>query len=499
MHQKLIRGAGILLPISSLPSDYGIGSLGKAAFDFVDFLASAGQMYWQILPIGPTGYGDSPYQSFSAFAGNPYFIDLNLLCDERLLTAEECGAVSWGRNAAEIDYSRMSRQREPLLRKAFSRYGDDPALQAFRGENSFWLEDYALYMAVKAKNPQAWLQWEDRVRLREPAVIAALKEELREDIDYHIFTQYMFFLQWSRLKTYANQKGVKIIGDIPIYVAMDSADVWADSELFLLDRDKKPVDVAGVPPDYFSKTGQLWGNPLYRWDVLKKTGYGWWFKRLNACFSLYDAVRIDHFRGFESYYAIPYGDKTAERGEWRKGPGMDFIGAVNKTFGKGGFIAEDLGIITRDVKKLLRESGYPGMKVLQFAFNPARENDYRPHSYGGNCVVYTGTHDNDTTRGWAATAPRRDLRFAMEYAGCRDEKDFAWAMIRLAASSVAKLAVIPMQDYLNLTGKARLNVPSTLGGNWCWRMKKGAASPTLARKILKLAKLYGRAPEKKEK
>ena len=494
MDKKLSRGAGILLAVSSLPSDYGIGSFGQAAFDFVDFLALARQRYWQILPIGPTSYGDSPYQSFSAFAGNPYFIDLNLLCDEKLLTEQECTAAGAGRGDTRVDYLHLFQTREPLLKKAFLRFKNHRELKKFREENKPWLEDYALFMAVKKKmGLKSWQEWEDDIRLRSGKAVAAYKKELGDDIEYYVFVQYLFFKQWRALKEYANDKGVKIIGDIPIYVSMDSADVWANSELFLLDENKNPIDVAGVPPDYFSKTGQLWGNPLYRWNILKRTGYDWWLKRLESCFELYDIIRIDHFRGFEGYYAIPYGSKTAVHGEWRKGPGMDFIGIVSKTFGKSNFIAEDLGVITRGVRRLLRESGYPGMKVLQFAFDSGEENDYRPHNYTANSAVYTGTHDNDTARGWVLSAKRKDLRMATDYLGCRDDKDMAWAFIRLAMASVAKLAVIPMQDYLNLDSRARMNTPSTIGGNnWCWRMRKKAASAALARKIAKITKLYGR-------
>ncbi|MCL2035216.1 MAG: 4-alpha-glucanotransferase [Oscillospiraceae bacterium] len=495
MNKKISRGAGILLAVSSLPSDYGIGSFGRAAFDFVDFLALAGQKYWQILPIGPTGYGDSPYQSFSAFAGNPYFIDLKLLQEEGLLTEEECAeAFVTGRRASHVDYLALFENREPIFRKAFSRFKDHGALKTFRLENKAWLEDYALFMAVKKKmGHKSWQEWDDDIRLRREKAVKAYGKALKSDIDYHVFAQYMFFKQWGALKRYANEKGVKIIGDIPIYASMDSADVWANSGLFLLDDDKNPIDVAGVPPDYFSKTGQLWGNPLYRWDVLKETGYGWWLKRLESCFKLYDIIRIDHFRGFEGYYAIPHGSKTAVSGEWRKGPGIDFIGVLNKTFGRGCFIAEDLGVITRGVKRLLRESGYPGMKVLQFAFDSGEENDYRPHNYTANSVVYTGTHDNDTTRGWILSAKKKDLAQAMRYMGCRDENGMAWAFIRLAMASVSKIAVVPIQDYLNLDGRARMNVPSTIGGNnWRFRIRKNTISPALTRKIRKITKLYGR-------
>lgn len=493
MPRKKTRAAGILMPVSSLPSAYGIGSFGAAAYNFVDFLAEAGQKYWQILPLGPTSYGDSPYQSFSAFAGNPYFIDLDMLCGEGLLKPDECMEKSWGKSEKQVDYGTIFDLREPLLRKAFARFKDKDALESFRLENADWLENYALYMSIKAKmGLKSWTEWDDDIRLREPAAIKRYRRELKEDIEYHEFIQYMFMKQWEKLKAYANGHGIGIIGDIPIYVAMDSADVWANSGYFLLDENKMPVDVAGCPPDYFSEDGQLWGNPLYRWDILKADGYKWWLKRLEACLSLYDVLRIDHFRGLESYYAIPFGRPDAKVGEWRKGPGMDFVGAIHKQFGKSNIIAEDLGLITKAVQKLLRESKFPGMKVLQFAFDSKEESVYLPHCLSENCVVYTGTHDNDTIRGWISQTGKRDLRFAMQYLNS-DIKDLNWAFIRAALSSVSKLVVIPMQDYLNLGSSARINIPSTLGGdNWRWRMGKNAASHALARKIAKMTKIYYR-------
>lgn len=493
MPKKKIRAAGILLPVSSLPSPYGIGAFGKAAYDFIDFLVAARQKYWQILPLGPTSFGDSPYQSFSAFAGNPYFIDLDKLCEENLLTAEECAAQTWGKSNTQVDYARIFNLREPILRKAFARFKSHAALKAFRAEHAAWIEDYALYMAVKAQmGLRPWTEWDEDIRLRKPAALKAYAAKFKDDVDYHIFAQYLFFKQWSELKAYANGRGVQIIGDIPIYVSPDSADVWADSRLFLLDENKLPIDVAGCPPDYFSADGQLWGNPLYRWDVLKTDGYAWWMKRLEACLALYDVLRIDHFRGFESYYAIPYGSKTARVGEWRKGPGMDFIGEIHKQFGLSNIIAEDLGFMTRAVQKLLRDSKFPGMKVLEFAFDAREESDYMPHNYNENCVVYTGTHDNETIRGWLDSAKKADVKCALDYLGAT-KADGNWAFIRAALSSVSRLAVVPMQDYLDLGSAARINIPSTVGGNnWRWRMQKNAASKALAKKIARLTKLYGR-------
>ncbi len=491
----LTRSAGILLPVGSLPSRYGIGTFGKQAYRWVDFLVAAKQKYWQVLPLGPTSYGDSPYQSFSAFAGNPYFVDPELLIEQGLLTKEECEAVHWGDRKTQVDYNAVYENRETLLRKAFGRFTDKAALTRFRKKNRAWIEDYALYMAVKAKmGMKAWNEWDEDIRMRLPEAVKRWKAKCAEDIDYHIFAQYLFFQQWGKLKKYANQKGVQIIGDAPIYVAMDSADVWANPRLFQLDENNFPTEVAGCPPDAFSEDGQLWGNPLYRWDVMENGGFGWWLRRLKANLTMTDVLRIDHFRGLESYYAIPYGDKTAKNGRWRKGPGKAFIDAVNEEFGSAAIIAEDLGFLTPAVHRLLKRSGYPGMKVLQFAFDSQEESDYLPHNYQRNCVVYTGTHDNDTTRGWFSSAAPEDVQMALEYLGLKNDKNGTWEFIRAALSSVADLAIVPMQDYLDLDSRARLNTPSTLGGdNWRWRMKKKQMKPELAEKIAKMTTLYGRA------
>lgn len=489
-----LRASGILLPVSSLPSPCGIGTFGDAAYRWVDFLAEAGQKYWQVLPMGPTSWGDSPYQSFSAFAGNPYFIDLDRLCDRGLLEKSEYVPLRWGRKPDKVDYHALYLLREPVLRLAFSRFTERDALVAFRMQNIAWIEDYALYMAVKAKmDGRPWTDWDEDIRLRRPASVEHWRDLLREDIEYHIFTQYLFYSQWADLKAYANLAGVQIIGDIPIYVAMDSADTWAGGHMFLLDEEMRPIEVAGCPPDAFAADGQLWGNPLYRWDVLKADGYRWWLERLRACFSLYDLVRIDHFRGFESYYCIPAGSTTAAGGEWRKGPGMDFLGAVNREFGGGRIIAEDLGYLTDEVKNLLSESGYPGMKVLQFAFDSREESNYLPHNYTSHCVVYTGTHDNDTVLGWFDHAKPDDVELAMEYLGLASEEYGNWAFIRCAMASVADLCVIPMQDYLDLGSEGRFNVPSTVGGeNWRWRLEPDAATDELAEEIARFVHIYER-------
>ncbi|WP_312645021.1 4-alpha-glucanotransferase [Hydrogenoanaerobacterium sp.] len=488
-----MRSSGILLHISSLPSPYGIGTFGRQAYNFVDFLRAAGQRYWQILPLGPTSFGDSPYQSFSVFAGNPYFIDLDLICEGGLLAKEECDACDWGSDAKSVDYAKIFHSRFTLLWKAYLRFQDKDALAEFRKENADWVEDYALYMAVKAKmGLRPWTQWEDEIKLRKPDAVRFYQLHLANEIEYYVFLQYLFFKQWFALKTYANDNEVEIIGDMPIYVAPDSADAWANSEIFLLDEYKNPIDVAGVPPDGFSATGQLWGNPLYRWDYLKQTDYAWWVKRLQAAGYMHDVTRIDHFRGFESYYAVPYGDKTAENGEWRKGPGYSFFESIMARLGDMRLIAEDLGYLTEEVHELRRSTGYPGMKILEFAFDSREESDYLPHNYDKDCVVYTGTHDNDTVRGWFSSAPGEDVAFARRYLNITGDQNGTWEFIRAAVASVADLAVVQMQDYLELDSHARMNTPSTIGTNWRWRLSPGALTPKLAQQICEMTQLYGR-------
>lgn len=490
-----MRASGILLPVSSIPSAYGIGSFSKEAYEFVDFLEKAGQSYWQILPLGPTGYGDSPYQSFSTFAGNPYYIDFEELIEEGLLTKEQCEECDWGGSEAYVDYEKIYKSRFRVLKEAFdnSRLEDNEGFQAFVAENAFWLSDYSLYMAVKdSYKGKSWSEWDGDIRLRKPEAIEKYAEKLKEEILFYEFQQYLFDTQWRKLKKYANDKGVKIIGDIPIYVALDSADTWANPELFQLDENRRPTGVAGCPPDAFSATGQLWGNPLYKWDYHKETEYAWWIQRISYCYKLYDVVRIDHFRGFDEYYNIPFGDTTAEFGRWEKGPGYDLFKVMKKKIGNKPVIAEDLGFLTPTVNQLLKKSSYPGMKVLQFAFDSREESDYLPHNYTANSVVYTGTHDNDTTVGWYQTISRRDRSFARKYLNIKTGRELEWNFIRAALGSVSDTAVIPMQDYLGLGSEARINVPSTLGTNWKWRMTKGQIPEGLAEKIYDLCKLYGR-------
>ena len=497
------RASGILLPVFSLPSEHGIGCFSKEAYQFVDMLKKAGQSYWQILPLGPTGYGDSPYQSFSTFAGNPYFIDLAALAGEGLLTDAESREYDSEEQDESIDYEKIYKTRFKVLKKAHERFRDRmagghherDAYEKFVSENAFWLDDYSLYMAVKDKNNGvSWNEWEAPLKNREEEALSEAREELAEEISFYKFQQYEFDRQWKKLHSYANEQGVKIIGDIPIYVAFDSADTWAAPQMFQFDENNEPEGVAGCPPDAFSATGQLWGNPLYDWEYHKKTGYEWWIRRIEHCLKLYDVVRIDHFRGFDEYYSIPYGETTAINGQWLPGPGMDLFRAIEEKLGRPEIIAEDLGFLTPSVLKLLKDSGFPGMKVLQFAFDARESSNYLPHTYPENCVVYTGTHDNDTTRGWYHAVGKYARDFAKEYM-CKprlDEDSLAEDFICLAMGSVADLCVIPMQDYLGLGSEARINIPSTLGGNWVWRMKKGQFDEETAAEIYRVTKLYGR-------
>lgn len=496
-----MRTSGILMHISSLPSPYGIGTMGKEARKFVHFLMKSGQSYWQVLPICPTSYGDSPYQSFSSFAGNPYFIDLDTLCQENLLEKQECVSYAWGEDDTRVDYGLLYENRYPLLHKAFERFQKKipKDYESFCREQADWLEDYALFMALKdAHNGVSWSQWEPELKKREKDALERAKQELAEEINFWKMLQYLFYRQWSRLKKYANDKGIRIIGDVPIYVAMDSADVWANPEQFYLDEELSPIDVAGCPPDAFSEDGQLWGNPLFRWDVMKKDGYRWWMKRLEKVSKLFDVIRIDHFRGFDSYYAIPFGDDTARNGEWREGPGIELFRTIEKGLGSLDIIAEDLGFLTDSVRKMLEDSGYPGMKLLQFAFDTREDGDYLPHNYTRNSVVYAGTHDNDTILGWMKTAPRACVSFAKEYLKLNRLEGYHWGVMRGVWSSVSDTAVVTMQDLLGLGSTARMNTPSTLGGNWMWRMKKDAIDTRLVKKIRRQVELYGRLPKQQQ-
>ena len=492
------RTCGILMPISSLPSPYGIGTLGKAAYDFVDFLKEANQSWWQLLPVGHTSYGDSPYQSFSTYAGNPYFIDLDLLCKDGLLEQAEINALNWGSDPTKVEYDTVYRNRYKILRLATERgwVRDQIKVATFVDENNDWLPDYALFMALKAHfDMKPWTEWPDEdIRLRKPEALEIYRTKLAEDIKLYTYIQFLFFQQWELLRSYAKEKGIGIIGDIPIYVALDSADVWSDPRSFQLDEKNVPIEVAGVPPDYFSEDGQLWGNPLYDWDAMKADGFGWWIRRITGAGKLYDIIRIDHFRGFESYWAVPYGEKTAKNGHWVKGPGMDLVGVLTSWFQDIRYIAEDLGFMTPEVQQLLQDSGLPGMKVLEFAFDSREPSNYLPHTYAPNCVCYPGTHDNTTLVAWETEADPEDVAFARQYLGLNEEEGFHWGILRGGLSSVAMLFVAQMQDYLGLGAESRMNVPGILGGNWQWRMRPDAITPELTKKIAELTRIYGRAP-----
>ena len=504
-----MRSCGVLLPVSSLPSEYGIGCFSKEAYEFVDKLSEAGQGYWQILPLGPTSYGDSPYQSFSTYAGNPYFVDLEELMKLGLIKEAELKKFNFGKNTKKIDYEKIYNSRFKALRIAFDnakklmkagkfKLDGSETLEEFKKANSLWIENYSLFMAIKdSLNGVSWSEWEEGLRLRKPETLKKYKEKLADEIEFYVFIQWMFDVQWKKLKKYANDKGIKIIGDVPIYVAFDSADAWANPELFQFDENFTPIAVAGCPPDAFSATGQLWGNPLYDWDYHKKTKYEWWMKRLARAFELYDTVRIDHFRGFDTYYSIPYGRKDAVVGKWKKGAGFALFARMKEVLGDVDVIAEDLGYLTPSVIKLVKRTGYPGMKVIHFAFYGGAETTYLPHNHVANSVVYTGTHDNDTTLGWYRSLDKKVKKFANEYLDIQteDEKEVVWELLRNAYMSVGNLTIIPMQDFLCLGSEARINTPSTLGGNWEWRMGKKDFSSKLAKRMLKLAKTYGRAAE----
>ncbi len=489
-----MRTAGILMPISSLDSAYGIGSIGKAAYNFVDFLAKAKQTYWQILPLGPTGYGDSPYQSFSAFAANFYFIDLDILIKEKLLLQKEVDFYDFGDNEQGIDYNKLFNNRKPLLKLAVKRFNfNSKKYKLFLKQNEHWLLDYAVFMALKEKNNHcAFSKWSDDIRKRDETALKQAKVQLKDDIAFWQTVQYFFYKQWSALKTYANKKGVKLIGDIPIYVSPDSSDLWASPQLFQVDDNSKMTHVAGCPPDAFSDDGQLWGNPLYDWDYHFQTNYEWWISRMRHALSIFDVVRIDHFRGFAGYYSINVNETTAKNGNWRIGPANTFIDALKANIPNMQIIAEDLGFLTPDVYALLKYSKFPGTKVLQFAFGSNASNNYLPHNYNKNCVVYTGTHDNTTMADWKNTATKNELKLCEKYLCIKQSDDFTRKCIIACLSSVANTCIIPMADWLNLGKQARINTPSTVGGNWQWRVNGNVFTKQFAKEIAELTKIYGR-------
>jgi len=492
-----MRESGILMHITSLPNPYGIGTLGKCSYNFVDFLKESGQAYWQILPLSPTGFGDSPYQSFSTFAGNHYLIDLDMLIEQGLLTKEEVESVCWTKDEGRVDYGCMYENRARMLRRAFDRFEPDEAFFRFIEENDSWLNDFALFMALKSSFSGDWLSWSEDILMRRADALERAKNEFGENIRFYQFLQYVFFEQWHKLIDYAHSKGIRIIGDVPIYVPLDSADVWANPELFQLDENRRPKQVAGCPPDSFSADGQLWGNPLYNWDELRSTGYDWWIRRLKAASKMYDVIRIDHFRGFESYWAVPAGESTAKNGHWINGPGLDFIDTVKASLGETDFIVEDLGFVTPEVRELQLSSGFPGMKVMQFAFDSREDGDYIPHNYPVNSVCYSSTHDNPTMKQWFEDAIAADVDYAKEYLSLTNEEGYIWGMIRACMGSVSKLCVIQMQDYLELGRDARMNAPGTLSNlNWTWRAPQGVFTAELAQRINEITRRYGRLNKK---
>ncbi len=492
-----MRRNGIIMHISSLPSPYGIGKLGKNAYAFVDFLVDSGVQAWQILPLAPTSYGDSPYQSFSVFAGNPYFIDFEELEEKGYLNRTEYTSYEWGADPRRVDYARVYTYTFDVLRRAFGRFDQkNAAFQQFCTDQASWLNDYALFMALKDHfDGKPWYLWTPELVRRDPVAIETAKKEYADDIAFYQVMQFWFFRQWKHLKNYCKQRKISIIGDIPIYVAHDSADVWAHPELFQFNEDGQLKAVAGCPPDDFSPTGQLWGNPLYDWNYHEKTGYRWWISRLAAAAELYDIIRIDHFRGFESYYAIPYGKETAEIGLWQPGPGMKLFRALAEELGELSIIAEDLGFMTPEVQKLLADTGYPGMKVLQFAFDGDPQNTYLPQNFTTtHCVAYTGTHDNETLRGWVQTASTTSLNFAKRYLHCRSLADLPSEIIRATWSSVAELAMAQMQDFLESGADGRMNTPATLGNNWQFRTVNSDFNSRLVKRIHRINELYNRLP-----
>lgn len=493
------RLGGVLMPITSLPSPYGIGTIGKTARDFIDFLCKGGQSYWQILPICPTGYGDSPYQSFSSYAGNPYMIDFDDLCIEGLLQESDYNSYSWFDDAKRVDYNKQYELRFIVLKKATENFSENfnQLYAKFCEKNSHWLDSYALFMAIKGHfNGISWLEWPQELRKREKQALASISKDLEEEINFWKKVQFLFFHQWENLKSYAHEHGISIIGDIPIYVSLDSADVWSCKEQFQLDENCLPIEIAGCPPDGFSADGQLWGNPLFDWDYMESTGYDWWIKRIAYQRTIYDVLRIDHFRGFDEYFAIPYGDSTARNGYWKPGPGMKLFNAIKAALGEIPIIAEDLGFLTNTVVKLLKDTGFPGMKVLEFAFDTRDTGfGYLPHSYPNNCVVYTGTHDNETLVGWLNAAPKEEVEQARRYLRLTTEEGYATGIIRSAWASVADTAIIPMPDLLGLGSEGRINTPSTLGNNWTWRCLPGDYNDELSSFLYEEMKLYDRLPK----
>jgi len=493
-----MRRSGILLHISSLPSKYGIGTFGKEAYDFVDFLKASGQCFWQILPIGPTSYGDSPYQSPSTYAGNPYFIDFDLLAEDGLLKVEEYNSYYWGNDEADIDYATIYNNRYKVLKLAYKRGWDrdKDKVEKFIKDNEYWIQDYGLFMAVKGKfHMKSFTTWDMDIRLREPEAMERYKKLLTEDINFHIYIQYLFYEQWHSLKGYANTNNIKIIGDIPIYVAEDSADAWSNPQIFMLDENRIPLKVAGCPPDAFSDDGQLWGNPIYDWDQLKKEEFTWWINRIKGASELYDVVRVDHFRAFASFYAINYGAKNARIGEWKYAYGSELFKKVKEELPHVDIIAEDLGYLTNDVYTLMEEVGFPGMKILLFGFGANGDSEFIPYKINENSIAYIGTHDNDTFIGWWENAAEDEKELGTRYMNLTNEEGYNWGIIRTLYGTQSKSTIVQMQDILGLDNSARMNLPSTIGTNWRWRVKKEYLTENLSKRLYILTKTFGRLGE----
>lgn len=491
----IARSSGILLHISSLPGEFGIGDFGEDAYKFVDFLYHAKQRNWQILPLGITSFGDSPYQSFSAFAGNPYFIDINELIDLGYIDENDLDTISFGEDTTRIDYGLLYTNKMCILKKSYkeAKHIIDNDLQCFYKENYDWIRDFALFMTIKGKhNNRSWLEWDKRYQEYNSPDVLQFEKENKEKIFFWVFTQYLFSKQWKRLKKYANNKDIKIIGDLPIYISTDSADVWANPHLFNLDESFEPITVSGCPPDAFSDKGQLWGNPIYKWNVIEDEDYNWWIKRIKYSFKLFDTLRIDHFIGFESFWEVKYGDKDATKGKWSKGPGRKLFKKIKEELGELDIIVEDLGVTSDAVRKLVNDTGFPSMKVIQFAFDTENESEHMPHLYNKNMVVYTGTHDSPTIMDWFENASKDEFNYAIKYLKLNHDEGLNWGMIRGVWSSCANLAIAPMQDFLALGERARMNLPATIGENWTWRLKREDLTETLAKRIRNLTEIYWR-------
>ena len=489
-----MRKSGVLLHISSLDSDFGIGTLGKSAYDFIDFLKESGQSFWQVLPLGPTGYLDSPYQSFSAFAGNPYFIDFDILNDWGYLNKEDYNAINWCEKEDRVDYGKIYNNKSLVLRKAFNVFKEktDDEFYLFCNNEAYWLDDYCIFMALKNKTGLAWYDWDYEIKTRNFDALNRVKEELKDEILFFKMQQFFFYKQWHNIKDYANKNKIEIIGDLPIYVAYDSADVWANKDEFLLDENLNPLMLAACPPDDFTQDGQLWGNPVYDWQHMQENGFSWWLKRIIKNKSYFDVIRLDHFRGFEKYYSVAFNSKNARNGVWKNGPGIAIFVKIKEKVPSVKMIAEDLGFITDDVKKLLKDTGFEGMKVLQFGFDANDDSDYLPHNYNKNSILYIGTHDNPTIKQYISELNEKDFKFLKDYLRLNENEGYVMGILKSAFASVCNTVIVQMQDLLELGASSRMNTPSKSEGNWCWRLYKGQINENVKERLLNLTELYRR-------